>query len=131
MSDAEQKKELLIKFNYDKLQLLDKNVERVFGEIKFQLIKENINGGFDTICKPYIKGTNTTWKSGSKSERVTTGIAIAECIKKALNLPNLPFLFDEGGEISTETLNTRMNTESQLICVKIQDNITAPLVQQL
>lgn len=131
LSDAEQKKELLIKFNYDKLQLLDKNVERVFGEIKFQLIKENINGGFDTICKPYIKGTSTTWKSGSKSERVTTGIAIAECIKKALNLPNLPFLFDEGGEISTETLNTRMNTESQLICVKIQDNITAPLVQQL
>lgn len=131
LSDSEQKKELLIKFNYDKLQLLDKNVERVFGDIKFQLIKENINGGFDTICKPYIKGTSTTWKSGSKSERVTTGIAIAECIKKALNLPNLPFLFDEGGEISTETLNTRMNTESQLICVKIKDNITAPLVQQL
>lgn len=131
LSDTEQKKELLIKLNYDKLQLLDKNVERVFGEIKFQLIKENINGGFDTICKPYIKGTNTTWKSGSKSERVTTGIAIAECIKKVLNLPNLPFLFDEGGEISTETLNTRMNTESQLICVKIKDNITAPLVQQL
>lgn len=131
LSDAEQKKELLIKFNYDKLQLLDKNVERVFGDIHFQLIKENINGGFDTVCKPYIKGTNTIWKSGSKSERVTTGIAIAECIKKVLNLPNMPFLFDEGGEISTETLNTRMNTESQLICVKIKDNITAPLVQQL
>ena len=28
--------------------MLDENVSKVFGNIKFQLIKENINGGFDT-----------------------------------------------------------------------------------
>ena len=137
LADLEQKKELLNQFIYVKLKMLDENVSKVFGNIKFQLIKENINGGFDTICKPYIYDTlkeessNTTWKSGSKSERVTTGIAIAEKIKEKLNLPNLPYLFDEGGEISTDTFATRFKTSSQLICVKIADNINSPLVQKL
>jgi len=135
--DIEQKRELLNQFIYTKLRMLDDNVAKVFGDIKFQLIKENINGGFDTICKVYIydvskgESTTTSWKSGSKSERVTTGIAIAEKIKAKLDLPNLPYLFDEGGEISADTLATRFNTESQLICVKIADNILNPLVQKL
>ena len=137
LADAEQKKELVKTFTIEKLRMLDENVSRVFGNIKFQLIKENINGGFDTICKPYIynvdkdESTDVTWKSGSKSERVITGIAIAECIKKELGLPNLPYLFDEGGEISTETFKTKFKTDSQIICVKIVDNIMKPLVERI
>lgn len=137
LADAEQKKELIKTFTIEKLKMLDENVSKVFGNIKFQLIKENINGGFDTICKPYIynvdkdESTDVTWKSGSKSERVITGIAIAECIKARLNLPNLPFLFDEGGEISTETFKTKFKTNSQLICVKIVDNIMTPTVERI
>ena len=136
-ANVEQKRELLNQFIYTKLRMLDENVSKVFGGIKFQLIKENINGGFDAICKPYIydivkgESTGASWRSGSKSERVVTGIAIAEAIKTKLGLPNLPYLFDEGGEISSETFATRFKTESQLICVKIADNITTPLVQKL
>ena len=137
LADVEQKKELLNTYYFTKLRMLDENVSKVFGKIKFALIKENINGGFDAICKPYIydtfkeESTSTSWKSGSKSERVVTGVAIVECIKKHLGLPNLPFLFDEGGEISSDTFATRFKTESQLICVKIADNIMNPLVQKL
>ena len=117
--------------------MLDENVARVFGNIKFQLIKMNINGGYDAICKPYIydvdkdQSTNITWKSGSKSEKVCTGIAIAEKIKETLNLPNMPFLFDEGGEISSDTFSTKFKTERQLICVKVQDNIKKPIVVKI
>lgn len=134
LADIEQKKEMLNQFIYTKLKMLDDNVAKVFGNIKFQLIKENINGGFDAICKPYIydiekdESTNVTWKSGSKSERVITGIAITDCIKERLGLPNMPYLFDEGGEISSETFATKFKTESQLICVKIEDGITSPIV---
>ena len=94
--EAEQKRELLNLFIFTKLKMLDENVSKVFGNIKFQLIKENINGGFDAVCKPYIykvdseTSTSVLWKSGSKSERVITGIAIVEAIKNRLNLPNLP-----------------------------------------
>ena len=137
LADIEQKKELLNMFVYTKLKMLDENVSKVFGAIKFQLIKENINGGYDAICKPYIydtvkeTSTSISWKSGSKSERVVTGIAIAEAIKSKLELPNLPFLFDEGGEVSVDTFKNRIKTDSQLICVKIADNIMSPLVQKL
>lgn len=137
LARIEQKKELLNRYIKVKLELLDERVARVFGDIKFQLIKENINGGYDPVCKPYIydvlKGTSTnvTWRNGSKSERVVTGIAIAERIKVALGLANLPFLFDEGGEISTDTFSTRFKTESQLICVKVTDNIKTPMVMKI
>ena len=137
LAGYEQKRELLNKFIFVKLQLLDEKVSRVFGNIKFQLIKENINGGFDPICKPYIydidkdTSTNVSWRSGSKSERIVTGIAIAERIKTAMTLPNLPFLFDEGGEISSDTFATKFKTESQLICVKVQDNIKKPIVLKI
>lgn len=133
----EQKSDLLALFIKTKLNLLDNNVSKVFGNIKFKLIEPNINGGYDVVCKPYIynidkgESTTVTWKSGSKSEKVVTGIAIAEAIKETLHLPNLPYLFDEGGEISSETFTTRFKTNSQLICVKVQDNIPNPTVMAI
>lgn len=133
----EQKSDLLSLFIKTKLNLLDENVSKVFGKIKFKLIEPNINGGYDTVCKPYIynvdkgESTTVTWKSGSKSEKVTTGIEIVEAIKTKLGLPNLPYLFDEGGEISSETFSTRFKTQSQLVCVKVQDNIPNPVVMAL
>jgi chromosome segregation ATPase len=134
---AEQKRECASQFLYAKLRLMDENVSKVFGGIKIKLIQENINGGFDPVCKPFIydsvkgESTGVTWSAGSKSEKVETGIAICEVIKKALGLPDIPYLFDEGGEISTETFDKRLPTESQLICVKVRDGIMSPTVLPL
>lgn len=134
LADVEQKKSCLQLFNYTKLRLLDAHVAHIFGNIKFQLIRENINGGFDPVCKPYIydvekgESTATIWKSGSKSEKIVTGIAIVEAVKKQKGLPNIPFLFDEGGEVSSDTLYNRLKTEAQIICVKVEDNINKPVV---
>lgn len=137
LARIEQKRELIEVFIRTKLEMLDERVSSVFGNIKFQLIKENINGGYDPVCKPYIydiekdESTNVSWKSGSKSERVVTGIAICEKIKEKLGLADLPFLFDEGGEISTDTFETKFKTNSQLICVKVMDNIKTPMVMKV
>lgn len=133
----EQKRECASQFLYAKLKMLDENVSKVFGSIKFKLIQENINGGFDPVCKPYIfdtiknESTGVSWASGSKSEKVETGIAILEAIKKNLGLPNLPLLFDEGGEISADTMEKRLPTDSQIICVKVRDGIQSPTVLPL
>ena len=132
--ELEQKKECLNTYIRAKLELLDKHVSKVFGNIRFQLVKENLNGGYDQVCKPYIYdiekdvSTTTTWKNGSKSEKIITGIAIAEAIKKELDLTELPYVFDEGGEISTDTFNTKFKTDAQIICVKVEDNIMKPVV---
>lgn len=134
LADVEQKKSCLQLFNYTKLRLLDAHVAHIFGNIKFQLIRENINGGFDPVCKPYIydvekgESTSTIWKSGSKSEKIVTGIAIIEAIKQQRGLPNIPVLFDEGGEVSSDTLYNRLKTSAQIICVKVEDNINKPVV---
>ena len=131
---AEQKKEALALYNKTFLTLLDERISKVFGNIRFQLVKENINGGFDPVCKPYIYdvdkdcSTDVLWKSGSKSEKIITGIAIVEAIRKELDLTELPFLFDEGGEISNETLRSKFKTNAQIICVRVEDNILKPLV---
>lgn len=132
--ETEQKQEALKTYLYTKLRLLDEHIAKVFGKLRFQLIKENINGGFDPVCKPYIYdidkdvSTDVLWKSGSKSEKIITGIAIVEAIKKELDLTELPYLFDEGGEISNETLRNKFKTNAQIICVRVEDNINKPIV---
>lgn len=132
--DTEQKNEALKTYLYTKLRLLDEHIAKVFGKLRFQLIKENINGGFDPVCKPYIydvdkdESTNVLWKSGSKSEKIITGITIVEAIRKELGLTELPYLFDEGGEISNETLRSKFHTDAQIICVRVEDNILKPIV---
>lgn len=134
LTQVEQKQEALKLYIYIKLRVLDEHIAKVFGKIKFQLIKENINGGFDPVCKPYVydvdkdESTNTLWKSGSKSEKIITGIAIVEAIRKELGLSELPYLFDEGGEISKDTLTTKFKTKAQIICVRVEDNIMKPIV---
>ena len=135
--DIEQKAELVNRYVYVKLKMLDENVSKVFGNIKFQLISENINGGFDPVCKAYIydpvkdESTKALWKSGSKSERIATGIAIAERVKKALSIPSLPYLFDEGGEVSLDTFKNRLITDAQLICVEVKDNVMSPTIVKI
>ena len=132
--ETEQKKEALKTYIYTKLRLLDEHIAKVFGKLRFQLIKENINGGFDPVCKPYIydvdkdQSTSVLWKNGSKSEKIITGIAIVEAIRKELDLTELPYLFDEGGEISNETLRNKFKTNAQIICVRVEDNILKPIV---
>jgi myosin heavy subunit len=134
LTQVEQKQEALKLYIYTKLRVLDEHIAKVFGKIKFQLIKENINGGFDPVCKPYVydvdkdESTNTLWKSASKSEKIITGIAIVEAIRKELDLSELPILFDEGGEISKDTLATKFKTNAQIICVRVEDNIMKPIV---
>jgi len=131
---VEQKREALTTYIYTKLRVLDEHIAKVFGKIKFQLIKENINGGFDPVCKPYVydvdknESTDTLWKSASKSEKIITGIAIVEAIRKELDLTELPYLFDEGGEISSETLHNKFKTNAQIICVRVEDNVMKPIV---
>lgn len=127
----EQKLELLKEFVKSKLAMLDSHISKVFGDVSFMLIEPQVNGGYATVCKPYIRGTHTLWKSGSKSEQLTTGVVICERIKAALGLPSFPFIFDEGGEVSSNTFANRFDTKSQLICVQVKDNISTPTVMHI
>ncbi len=121
--DYESKLMLVEKFTQTKLSMLQSNVEKVFGkEVKFTLVKRNIKeGSWDEVCYPSVFGKDTPFKKGSESEKIITGIYLIECVKKKMIIPDLPIIFDAGSELDTQSLNTRLNTKSQLIMTKVDD----------
>lgn len=121
--EYESKLMLVEKFTQTKLSMLQSNVEKVFGkEIKFTLVKSNIKeGSWDEVCYPSVFGKDTPFKKGSESEKIITGIYLIECVKKKMNIPDLPIIFDAGSELDTQSLNTRLNTNAQLIMTKVDD----------
>lgn len=119
-------------FNKTKLEILDERMTKHFGnEVKFVLIKENIKeGSWENVCYPLIIGTQTPYKSGSRSEKVMTGVKIIEIIRRELSLPNLPIIIDEIGELDNESLaNLIKGTESQIIASKVDDNYDKPTLK--
>lgn len=121
--EYEEKLMLVEKFIQIKLSMLHSNVEKVFGtDIKFTLVKSNIKeGSWDEVCYPTVLGKDTPFKKGSESEKIITGIYLIECVKKKMGIPDLPIIFDAGSELDTQSLNTRLNTNSQLIMTKVDD----------
>lgn len=121
--EYESKLMLVEKFTQTKLSMLQSNVEKVFGkEVKFTLVKSNIKeGSWDEVCYPSVFGKDTPFKKGSESEKIITGIYLIECVKKRMKIPDLPIIFDAGSELDTQSLNTRLNTKSQLIMTKVDD----------
>lgn len=41
--------------------------------------------------------------------------------EEKMNIPDLPIIFDAGSELDTQSLNTRLNTNAQLIMTKVDD----------
>lgn len=115
-----------------KLDLLDKNIASVFGNIKFKLIENNIKeGSYNEVCYPLILGKNTPYANGSTSEKIITGVAIIEAIRKHVGLPELPIIFDEAESLDSETLVNRLNTNCQIITARVDDKYTKPTVVEL
>lgn len=117
----EQKLEIAKSYIVEQAKAMTEKQKEIFGKKYFDLVKYNLNGSIEPICKVLVN-EKIPYSSASKSERVLIGIEILEVLKKLLSLPNLPILFDEGGEISKKSMQ-KIKTKSQLICVKVADNI--------
>lgn len=127
--DAEQRMFAIGEFVKTKLKIMDRHMAAKFGEVRFQLIRENIKAGsYDEVCTPYIvspetgKATGTLFDSGSMSEQIYTGLLISEAMRNALSLGSLPLLIDQGGELDGNSLS-RITAQfpSQIIMVKVVD----------
>ena len=117
----EQKLEIAKSYIVEQAKAMTEKQKEIFGKKYFDLVKYNLNGSIEPICKVLVN-EKIPYSSASKSERILIGIEILEVLKKLLSLPNLPILFDEGGEISKKSMQ-KIKTKSQLICVKVADNI--------
>lgn len=122
-------KEAAVLFSKVKLEILDERLTAHFGnEIKWILLEKNLKeGSWDTTCYPLIIGTQTPFKNGSTSEKVMTGIKIIEVVKRELNLPDLPILIDEIGELDSVSFNKlREITKAQIIATRVDDDYDEP-----
>jgi len=118
----EQKLQLIEKFIQTKLRMFEKNISSVFGShMKFTLIQDNIKeGSWNEVCIPMIIDKNTPFLDGSGSEQIITGIYFAECVKKKLGIPDLPFIFDECDKLDSKHL-AEINTNSQILSTIVDD----------
>ena len=122
LAEYETKLMLLEEFIKTKLTLLKNNVSKVFGDLEFVLIETNIKeGSYNEVCYPLILNKNTPFSSGSGAEKIVTGVYMIECIKKALSLPNLPIIFDEADKLDSNTIATKVVTDSQIISTRVDD----------
>lgn len=122
LTELEQDQILLEQYTKVRLNLFRKNVSSVFGDsINFTLIEKNIKeGSWKEVCYPTVLNKDTAYLNGSGSEQIKAGIYMAECIKKKLGLPDLPYLFDECDKLDTANL-AGIDTESQLITTSVDD----------
>lgn len=133
-ADAEQRMWAVGEFVKTKLSLLDEHMASKLGEVRFQLIKENIKAGsYDEVCVPYIidpvsaKHKATLYPDGSMSEQIYTGIQIIKAIRDAKGWNPLPILFDQGGELDARSASkVAYDAEAQIIAVKVEGGATTP-----
>jgi len=133
-ADAEQRLWAVGEFVKTKLELLDEHMANKLGEVRFQLIKENIKAGsYDEVCVPYIidpmtgKHKATLFPDGSKSEQIYTGIQIIKAIRDSNGWTPLPILFDQGGELDgRSTTKVAYDAEAQIIAVKVEGTAQEP-----
>lgn len=105
-----------------KLELMDSNVKKVFGErLTFKLVESNIKeGSFDEVCKPTVLDKQTLLIDGSGAEKIQSGIYIIECIKEKMAIYDAPIIFDECDKLDSVSL-TKLYTNSQIISTKVDD----------
>lgn len=120
--DFEQQSILVDRFLEIKLGLFQRRISGVFGDrVQFTLIKYNLKkGSWDEVCYPSVLDKNTPYEDGSGSEKILTGIYLAECIKRHLGLGDLPYIFDECDKLDTASL-AAIPTQAQIITTKVDD----------
>lgn len=122
LMNCEQSLALVERFIQLKLQAFQARIESVFGtKVRFTLIENNIKeGSWNEVCYPSVCDKETPFLSGSGSEQIIAGIYIAECIKKKLNIEDLPYIFDECDKLDTQSLKA-LETNAQIITTKVND----------
>jgi chromosome segregation ATPase len=133
ITEGEEKKELLSEFILKKLGMVNESTKKVFPDIDFVLIEDNIKeGSFSEVCYPLIphRKVKVPYADGSSSEKVLTGIAIIEDIRKYLNLDEAPILFDEGETLDSSSI-TSIDTECQIITSIVRDGYKKPTMVSL
>lgn len=129
--DTTDLKNILDQFVIAKLNMINASTEKVFPDIRWTLITNNIKeDSFNEVCFPKILGKDTPYSNGSGAEKILTNVAIREDIIKYLGIEPVPLLIDEGETLDTDSLSGLM-TDSQIIATVVSNEFETPEVTLL
>ena len=126
LGEIERKEIVLKAFIIDKMEMVKNSTKKVFPNLEFVLIENNIReDSYSQVCYPKILGKETPYENGSNSERILTGVAVIEDIKRTLALGSIPLVFDEGETLDSQSIK-EITTDSQVITSVVNDNYSTP-----
>lgn len=97
IADEEKTLDLLEDFNRAKINLLTDRVNQHFEIIRWQMFKPQINGGYEQVCNPLIKGTSyySTLNHGNK---ILAEIDICRAFQKSADV-QAPIFIDDAESV--------------------------------
>lgn len=120
--NCELKKDLVQEFKETKLALIKNSTHTVFPQLDFEILEINENtGATKEVC--YAKLKNVEYKGVNDGHRKLVGITIIEDIKKALNIKDLPLIFDKRADIDDTMLNQIKGiTNAQILTTSVSND---------
>lgn len=119
---AENKLLLVKEFKELKLNMIKDNSNKVFPNLDLEIIEVNENTGvMKEVC--YVQLKNVEYKGINDGHKKLVGIMVIECIKKALNLSDLPIVFDKKADVDNDILQSIFNvTNCQILTTQVSDD---------
>lgn len=106
-------------FKNEKILSIKNSASKIFPKLEIELLEENPNTG---AVKPtlYLKLKGVEYKSINDGHRKLVGIMVIEDLKKALNLPDLPIIFDKFSDLDKNTIKEILDiTKAQIITTQV------------
>lgn len=118
----ENRKDIAIEFKDYTLKLIEENTKNVFPKLEIKIVEVSENtGAISNVC--YIKLKDVEYKGINDGHRKYAGIMFIEDVKRALELEDLPIVFDKFADIDSEMLETINNlTNAQIITTKVSED---------
>lgn len=86
-------------FMKSKNEALEEALSSHFGQIKWKLFKQQVNGGFQQVCDPYLNGK--PYDAQSTGERIYTGLDIIKCFQAEYQI-SCPVIIDNRESLTLE-----------------------------
>lgn len=117
IADEERKVDLLQAYQIAKVNLLTERINAFFNVIKWQMFKQQINGGFAEVCTPLVNGTSYDGLL-NHGDKILAEIDLCQAFQKANNV-TCPIIIDD-----TESLDSWRVPEldNQLIVLRRTDD---------
>lgn len=100
-------------FMKSKNEALEEALSSHFGQIKWKLFKQQVNGGFQQVCDPYLNGK--PYDAQSTGERIYTGLDIIKCFQGEYRV-SCPVIID-----NRESLTLEIPSFEQIISMYADD----------